>query len=135
MPPDINAHIQIAQLQEKILDALGLPSSQAVFDFQPEEGRTALRLITVNPKHNQSFLFHTSYGADKAGALKEMLDYTLNSRDTEHTYTLQWAERGTNRLITSYFRAKDIFEVLHKFAYGRDLNAVVIYSVSLNPIA
>jgi hypothetical protein len=134
MQQDTNEHIQIARLQEQILEHLGLTSAEAIFEHSVEDGKATARLITINPEHNQSFLFHTATGTDKTSALRAMLDYTLNYRDKEHSYTIQWAARGSNRLETSYFRGSDIYEVLHKFSYGRDRSAILIYSVSLNPI-
>ncbi len=134
MSQDTNEHVQIAALQEKVLEHLGLSSGEAVFEHSQEEGRWTLRLITINPEHNQSFLFHTSLGTDKVTCLKAMLDYTLSFRERDSSYTIQWAVRGQSKLETSYFRGTDIYDVLQKFSYGRDKNAILIYSVSLNPV-
>lgn len=134
MSQETNEHLQIARLQEQVLNHLGLRHGEAIFEYGSEEGKAVVRLITVNPEHNQSFLFHSAYGADKVGALKSLLEYTLSFRERENSYTIQWAVRGQSKLETSYFRGTDIYDVLHKFSYGRDRNAIVVYSVSLNPV-
>ncbi|MFN3342065.1 MAG: hypothetical protein ACK40M_05165, partial [Flavobacteriales bacterium] len=89
----------------------------------------------VNPRHRQSFLFHTVDGYDKVDALRKMLDYVRNYKERESSYTIQWSLRGETELHTSYFRAKNIFDALDKLTYGRDLNSIIVYSVVLNPIS
>ena len=131
---ETNEHIQIAKLQNQIKEHLGLTESETVFEYKNLDGGATLNLITVNSKHNQSFLFHTTRGLNKVGALSEMLKYSLSYREKENSYSIQWAIRGTSRLETSYFRGKDIYQVLDKFYFGRDRTTIQIYSVSLNPI-
>ena len=106
-----------------------------VFSFKQKEHILRLDLITINPKHDQSFLFHTTKSEDKMGALTKMLDYIKNHYKDDLTYTLQWMKIGENELHTSYFRAKNIYEVLNKFYFERDLNSYKIYGIALNPIS
>jgi hypothetical protein len=94
-----------------------------------------LRLITVNPTHNQSFLFHTCEGADKVDALRNMLEYVKGYKDEESSFTIQWNLRGENALNTSYFRAKNILGALDKLYYDRDPNSITVFSVMMNPIS
>jgi len=96
---------------------------------------TKLYLITLNARHNQSFLFHASEGSDKADALEAMLDYVRTYKDASSSYTIQWSIRGENLLNTSYFRAKNILEALDKLFYDRDPNGITVFSVMLNPIS
>jgi hypothetical protein len=92
-------------------------------------------LITVNPQHNQSFLFHSCEGADKADALRSMLDYVKGYKDEESSFTIQWTLRGESALHTSYFRAKNILGALDKLYYDRDPNSITVFSVMMNPIS
>ncbi len=128
-------NLEIAKIQKEIESYLSLESTQMIFDYQ--EGTSGIRLdvITVNPRHNQSFLFHTVTSFNKIDALKQMLEYVKEHRDKKNSYTLQWSVKGQNELHTSYFRAKDITEAIDKLHYGRDPNGITIFSVVLNPIA
>ncbi len=131
---DIN--VEIVKLQEEIQNYIGgLASSGIVFSYEEKDAQIKLDVITVNPNHNQSFLFHSVVGFNKVDALKIMLDYVKNYKDKESSYTIQWSLKESNELHTSYFRAKNIMAALEKFHYGRDLNSIVVFSVKLNPIS
>ena len=125
----------IEELEHKIASQLGIEMSQLVFSYKQVEGISQLDLITFNPRHNQSFLFHSCKAIDKAEVLQKMLDYIVSNYRKEETYTIQWIKIGEESLHTSYFRAKNIYEVLDKFYFDRDLNSYRIYSISLNPIS
>lgn len=128
-----DVHVESARIQRQIAELLGLPTDQLVFDFRQIDGQTRLDLITVNPRHQQSFLFRYELGYDKLDALRKMLGYVQNSRDAEGSYTIQWRARGEKELHTSYFRAHNAYEALDKLYYGRDLNTITVFSVVLNP--
>jgi hypothetical protein len=128
-----DVHVESARIQRLIADTLGLPADQLVFDFRQIDGQTRLDLITVNPRHQQSFLFRYELGYDKLDALRKMLSYVQNFRDSEGSYTIQWRARGEKELQTSYFRAHNAYEALDKLYYGRDLNTITVFSVVLNP--
>ncbi len=128
-------HIEAAKIQNEIKDFLGLKSSELIFDYSMLDGKTKLDLITINPRHNQSFLFKSILGFDKTDALNKMLDYVRVHKEKEGSYTIQWTTRGMNELQTSYFRAKNIYDALDKLYYGRDMNNITVFSVVLNPIA
>ncbi|GAA4384143.1 hypothetical protein [Hymenobacter koreensis] len=128
-----DVHVESARIQRLIEDALGLQPGNLVFDFRQLDGQVRLDLITVNPRHHQSFLFRYEVGYDKLDALRKMLSYVQTSRDTESSYTLQWRARGDKELQTSYFRAHNVYEALDKLYYGRDLNTITVFSVVLNP--
>lgn len=128
-------HIKAAQLQKEISDYLGMKDEQLMFEYQPMDGRTKLDLITINPRHNQSFLFHSELGYDKVDALNKMMDYVRSAREVESSYTIQWTARDGKELNTSYFRAKNIQDALDKLYYGRDMNTITVFSVVLNPVA
>lgn len=131
--PDNN--VEIAKLQSEIATYLGLSQDHLIFSFKQKDNVIRLDLITINPKHDQSFLFNTTKAVDKIEALKKMMDYIKVHYKTEETYTIQWIKVGEDTLHTSYFRAKNIYDVLDKFYYERDLNSYRIYSVALNPIS
>ncbi len=130
-----NDTIEIAKLQKEIEAYLNLGSTSVIFEFEEPNNKTRLNLITVNPRHNQSFLFQSIEGYDKKDCLEKMLLYVKTSRDKENSYTIQWSVKGVNELHTSYFRSKDIPEALDKLFFGRDPNALTIFSVVLNPIS
>lgn len=128
-------HVESARIQKEIKNYLGLSSTELVFEFQQIDGKTKLDLITINPRHNQSFLFQSVFGFDKIEALKKMLEYVKNYKDKENSYTIQWIANGEKELHTSYFRASDIHDALDKLYYGRDRNTITVFSVVLNPVA
>jgi hypothetical protein len=130
-----NNSVEIAKLQVHIDKYLNLGATTTLFEYSEVSEGVRLDLVTVNPRHNQSFLFHTTVGRDKVEALQKMSDYVQNTYEKRNSYTIQWSVVGENELHTSYFRAKDIPEALDKLYYGRDANALNIFSVVLNPIS
>jgi hypothetical protein len=133
MTTDVN--VEIAQLQKDIENHIGPEPHSVVFNYEDVDGKTRLDVITVNARHNQSFLFHSVIGYDKSDALKTMYAYVKQYRDSESSYTIQWTLRGDQDLHTSYFRAHNILEAIDKLHYDRDPNSITIFSVVLNPIA
>jgi ATP phosphoribosyltransferase len=128
-------NLEIAKLQKEIETYLSLGSTQMIFDFRESGQGMRLDIITVNPRHNQSFLFQHASGHDRLDALKQMHSYVVEHYDKQNSYTIQWCAKGENELHTSYFRAKDIPEALDKLNFGRDPNSLTIFSVVLNPIS
>lgn len=130
-------NLETAKLQKEIGDHIGVGADSLVFNFE-ETGRgkkTKLFLITLNPRHDQSFLFHATEGSDRMDALRNMLEYVKTYKDRTSSYTVQWSARGNNSLQTSYFRAKNVIEALDKLFYDRDPNSITVFSVILNPIS
>lgn len=127
-------NLETARLQKEIGNYIGLGKDSLVFNFETKGKKTQLHLITVNPNHNQSFLFHATTGSDKLDALREMLEYVKTYKERTSSYTIQWSARGDNGLQTSYFRAKNVLEALDKLFYDRDPNSITVFSVMLNPI-
>lgn len=128
-------HVEAARIQQEIKDYLGLRSSDLVFEYSNLEGKVKLDLITINPRHNQAFLFHSETGSDKVDALKKMLAYVQQYKEKENSYTIQWVVKGGKELHTSYFKAANIMDALQKLYYGRDMNTITVFSVVLNPIS
>ncbi|MBK5278577.1 MAG: hypothetical protein JJE09_06905 [Bacteroidia bacterium] len=128
-------HVEAARIQQRIKDYLGLRTSDLVFEFGMMDGKTKLDLITINPRHSQSFLFHSETGSDKVDTLRKMWGYVQNFKEKENSYTIQWVAMSTNELHTSYFRASNILDALEKLYYGRDRNTITVFSVVLNPIS
>ena len=124
---------EVAGLQREIQQHLGLDAAQLRFEFRVLDGLTRLDLITVNPRHQQSFLFRYETGRDEVECLHKMLAYVRSFRDTESSYTLQWRARNDRELHTSYFRAHNAYEALDKLYFGRDLNTITVFSVVMNP--
>ncbi len=128
-------HVEAARIQQEIKDYLGLRTSDLVFEYTTLEGKVKLDLITINPRHNQAFLFHSETGADKVHALNKMLAYVQSYKEKENSYTIQWVAKGDTELHTSYFKAGNILDALQKLYYGRDMNTITVFSVVLNPIS
>ncbi len=124
---------EAAGLQREIEQCLGLEPAQLRFEFRELDGQTRLDLITLNPRHQQSFLFRYETGHDPVDCLRKMRDYVRDFHDTESSFTLQWRARGEKELHTSYFRAHNAYEALDKLYFGRDLNTITVFSVVLNP--
>jgi carbamoylphosphate synthase large subunit len=130
-----DAHVEAARVQQQIKDYLGLRTSDLMFEYSLHDGKTKLDLITISPRHNQSFLFHSEKGAEKVDALKKMLAYVQSYKEKENSYTIQWVTKSDSELHTSYFRASNILDALEKLYYGRDRNTITVFSVVLNPIS
>lgn len=128
-------NLEIAKIQKEIEAYLSLGSTQMIFDFRETGQGIRLDVITVNPRHNQSFLFHYTTGYDRLDALKQMYTYVREHNEKQNSYTIQWCVKGENELHTSYFRAKDIPEALDKLNFSRDPNSLTIFSVVLNPLS
>lgn len=125
----------IVQLENQIRSQLGLDADHVIFSYKLVEGITQLDVLTYNPRHQQSFLLHTTRAINKPEALEKMLNYLETHLQRESSYTIQWMKVGDNTLHTSYFRARTIYDVLDKFYYDRDMNSYKVYSISLNPIS
>lgn len=130
-----DANVEIAQLQKQIEEHIGPEPHSIVFNYQDNNGKMVLDIITVNARHNQSFLFHSVEGYDKIDALKKMYAYVQNYKDAENSYTIQWTLKGEGDLHTSYFRANNIISAIDKLHFDRDPNSITIFSVVLNPVA
>ncbi|MHC2992137.1 hypothetical protein OB13_11260 [Pontibacter sp. HJ8] len=135
MESTTEVHVESARIQKQIENHLGLSGNSLLFEFRQNDNKVRLDLITVNPRHNQSFLFHTEVGYDKVDALRKMLDYVQSYKDKESPYTVQWMARGDKELNTSYFRARNMYEALDKLYFGRDMNTITVFSVVLNPVS
>jgi hypothetical protein len=125
----------LREVEAKIGDILGLGKDHLVFSYKAVNDVTQLDIITLNPRHDQSFLFHSVKGLDKLEAASKLLEYVQLHYQKEDSYTLQWIKIGEQNLHTSYFRAKNIYQVLDKFYFERDVNSYRIYSISLNPMS
>lgn len=128
-------HVEAARIQQQIKDYLGLRTSDIVFEYSTTDGKVRLDLITINPRHNQAFLFHSEHGFDKIDVLKRMYAYVQNYKEKENSYTIQWVVKGDTELHTSYFRAGNVMDALQKLYYGRDMNTITVFSVVMNPIS
>ena len=99
-----DVHIEAAKIQNEIQNFLGLRSSELIFEYSNVDGKVKLDLITINPRHNQSFLFKSVLGFDKSDSLHKMLEYIRTHKEKEGSYTIQWITKGMSELQTSYFR-------------------------------
>lgn len=135
MESTTDVHVESARIQKQIEHHLGMSGGSLLFEFRQIENTLRLDLITVNPRHQQSFLFHSETGYDRLDALRKMLRYVQSYRDMESSYTVQWMAHEEKELNTSYFRARNMYEALDKLYYGRDMNTITVFSVVLNPVS
>ena len=135
MESKTDVHVESARIQKQIENHLGISGSSLLFEFRQMDNKVRLDLITVNPRHNQSFLFHTEIGYDRVDVLRKMWEYVQNYRDKESSYTVQWMARDDKELNTSYFRARNMYEALDKLYFGRDMNTITVFSVVMNPVS
>lgn len=122
-------------IQSKIGRYISIGKENIHFNVQKKRGTVILRLITFNPIHNQSFLFHSVQSESEMEAYREMLRYVQYHKEEESSYTIQWSLLGENKLYTSYFRANTILGALDKLYFDRDPNTINVFSVMLNPIS
>ncbi|WP_162427055.1 hypothetical protein [Pontibacter pudoricolor] len=135
MESKTDVHVESARIQKQIENHLGISGSSLLFEFRQMDNNVRLDLITVNPRHNQSFLFHTEVGFDRVDVLRKMWEYVQNYRDKESSFTVQWMARGDKELNTSYFRARNMYEALDKLYFSRDMNTITVFSVVMNPVS
>ncbi len=128
-------HVESARIQKQIEHHLGMSGSSLLFEFRKLDNKIRLDLVTVNPRHQQSFLFHSEEGYDRLDVLRKMLTYVQSYRDRESSFTIQWMARDDKELNTSYFRARNMYEALDKLYFGRDMNTITVFSVVLNPVS
>jgi len=126
---------EIKDLENKIETYIGAKSTELIFNYTEVENKTKLDVITVNSKHNQSFLFHSVTASSNVDSLHKMLDYIKNYKDKESSFTIQWSLKESSELNTSYFRAANLQAAVDKFYFERDINSTVVFSVVLNPIS
>jgi hypothetical protein len=126
--------VGVTELQKKIEEYLGLNRNTLLFEYNQVNGKIQLNLITVNPRHNQSFLYHSLQGHDKLDALTKMYKYVTTLKEKENHYSIQWRANEENDLHTSYFRAINIYDALDKLYYGRDIHSITVFHVTLNPM-
>ena len=131
----MDPNLEIARLQKEISQRLGLSADNLIFEYETSDEGVTLNLITVNPRHDQSFLYHSCTGGSKGNALQNLFEYVVKNYREEQSYTVQWKHIGEAELQTSYFRARSMFEVLSKFSHGREMSDYVLYSITLNPIS
>ncbi|RIJ42604.1 hypothetical protein [Pontibacter oryzae] len=135
MESTTDVHVESVRIQKQIENHLGISGSSLLFEFRQLDNKLRLDLITVNPRHQQSFLFHSEVGYDRLDVLRKMLEYVTSYRDMESSYTVQWMSRDEKELNTSYFRARNMYEALDKLYFGRDINTITVFSVVLNPVS
>jgi hypothetical protein len=132
---NLDQNVEIARLQKDVAVRLGLDPETLIFNYKQKNEIVRLDIVTVNPKHEQSFLFRTQTGTDKIDALQKVLQYIDEHYPSENSMTIQWIKMGDNKLHTSYFRAQNMYEALDKFYYGRDMSQYKIFSIVLSPVS
>ena len=52
-------NVETARYQKDIASRLGIDSDNLIFNYKQKNETVRLDLVTVNPKHEQSFFFNT----------------------------------------------------------------------------
>ncbi|MGD1841842.1 MAG: hypothetical protein ACFB0B_13245 [Thermonemataceae bacterium] len=117
-----------------------LSETQIYFDynFVPYDDNKVplirLDLITINKEHNQKFLFHAITGGSKIAILEEMIVYIKEYTANLENYAIEWLDTKHNTKVqVSWFRGKDIFDVLEKFYYEKEKSRFKIMKIKLMP--
>ena len=118
----------------KLIYKDNINSCTVSFNYEPENHGIGLYVITHNPVHNTSFLFGKSWGLTEEGALENLLKSKIqNEKFVEHNYTIVWSSKtGVREENISYFRDKDLYNVLDKFYHGKDKKNYIIWSIKLS---
>ena len=99
-----------------------------------------LDLITYNPVHNNFFLLHSIQNAVEnftmeqvyVTLLESMLIYVKKRQQSQIHYAIDWNYKtSTQSAKISYFRGKDMKDILNKFYYEKDIDTIVIYSITM----
>jgi hypothetical protein len=126
---------ELSDLQTQIARYISIGKENLTFKSERKKGKYYLQLITFNPIHAQSFLFHAISADSVLEAHRQMLKYVKFHKEEECSYTIQWSIIGENKLHTSYFRSSNILGALEKLYFKRDPNSITVFSVMLNPIS
>jgi hypothetical protein len=126
---------ELSDLQTQIARYISIGKENLTFKSERKKGKCSLQLITFNPLHAQSFLFHATAADSELEAHRQMLKYVKFHKEEESSYTIQWMIIGENKLHTSYFRASNVLGALEKLYFNRDPNSITVFSVMLNPIS
>lgn len=95
-----------------------------------------LDLITINPQHNQKFLFHSLQGQSKIELLEQMINYIQHYKKQLESYEIEWIDaQQPDKVQVSWFRGNDIFDVLNKFYYDKEKSRFRILKIKLMPEA
>jgi hypothetical protein len=126
---------ELRAIEQNIAEFLQMDLDRLEFGYYKDGEKSVLNLVTISERHNQKFLFHRATGFGEMDVAMKMLDYVKNHRRIKNSYTIQWSLADEHELHTSYFRGKDIYDVLDKFYFGKDINSTIIFHLSLNPVA
>jgi hypothetical protein len=124
-----------ADLQANIAKYISIGAEHLTFKLEKKKAKYNLQLMTFNPIHEQSFLFHATSSDSELEAYRQMLKYVKFHKEEESSFTIQWMIIGENKLHTSYFRANNILGALDKLYFKRDPNTITVFSIILNPIS
>ncbi|MCU0327404.1 MAG: hypothetical protein MUE53_00265 [Chitinophagales bacterium] len=123
------------QIETQIASILAIAPENLNFEFFEKGNIVELNLYTKNPLHQNTFLFHSLIAVNKQEALEKMLGYIQTNFNLELVYTIEWAEASSSQRFKSFFRGRNIVEIIDKFFYNRQVNSYTIYQIVLNPIA
>ena len=122
------------KISEKIRKGSGC---QAYFEYvETSQGRVQIIARTFNPKTEEIFVLTTVTGDTDEICLALIDKYIDTVKESESTYTVEWARKGDNAAKHySYFAANDIAEVCTKFFSDKKKQEYIVYEIKMNPTA
>lgn len=91
---------------------------------------------TFNPKTGEIFVLTTATGDNERICLETIDKYIDTIKESESTFTVEWARKGDNALKhKSYFACIDVREVCDKFFCDKKKEEYIVYEIKMNPIA
>ena len=106
------------------------------FDYQEEDDNISLSLITISKNHGERFLFHKIDSKSKQQCLDLMLEYIKSDYKVNfQNYEIVWRKKGEHIDNKSWFHGKSFLDIVDKFYYMKDPSDIIIYNVSLKPMA
>ena len=106
------------------------------FDYQEDDEKIELSLITISKNHGERFLFHRCTSKNKIDSLKSMLTYIKSDyKNNRMNYEVIWTKKGEGKSNISWFHGISFIEIMDKFYFMKDPADVIIYEVKLKPMA
>lgn len=133
---DLKLTLTQSELENEIVNLINydnVNSCTVEFRYIEESNGVTLNVVTNNPTHSNTFLFEQSWGISKEVALIQLINRLSGSLEiNQNNYTVSWEIVG-GTTQTSYFRGKDIYEVLDKFYHDKNKKNYIIFEIKLNP--
>lgn len=130
---------EILILEDKITKLVAIEGKTIHFEYNESTiGYFEVIVYSFNSKFGETFLLKRVVGVTYELALAEILNYVEHSKKTMGSYTVTWSKKVNGNLTEtniSYFYCQNLYEVLDKFYFNKDIFDYVIFNIKLNPIS